>query len=516
MLRKARIISQILFFSAFIFSFYFLNVNGHVQHSSAQWFLQINPLVALLTSTASRTVISVLLPGAIALLIVTALFGRIFCGFACPLGSAIDFFDGAVFGKSRHISRRPPQYLRRLKYVLLSGIAVLAVFGVLSPLFMDPVLMMTRIMALVIDPFFRIAGKSAADVFTSTQQADAGAFPGSVLIIFVLFILFAGGFWDRRFWCQYLCPSGAFFALISRFPLLRRTIKPDKCNSCGVCATNICPVRAIQEKDVSVTSASECILCGKCSAMKKGCSVISIVKPAVKEVTGPDLKRRNIMAGMIGGAIALPVIKAGAFDIAEDVELIRPPGSLPEEGFLTRCIACGECMKACPNHALVPCGFSGGLSRLFTPRLRPRTGYCEPSCNACGYVCPVEAIRPVPANEKPYTKIGTAIVDTSRCIAWKGERQCLVCMTQCPYSAIVEKQAVPGDDNGPSGPYIDKDACTGCGKCELFCPVSTVSAIRVQSYGERRVASGSFITPARKKKIDNIRKEAADGQAGGE
>jgi polyferredoxin len=519
MTRRLRIASQIVFFTAFVFFFFSFDRQGYAQHIRTQWFLQLNPLVAALASIASRSVVSVMIPGAVMLVIVTLLFGRLFCGFMCPLGAAVDFVDSAVIGKARNFSRRPPRYMRRIKFVLLIALVMLAVFGVLFPLFMDPILLITRVMALVVDPLVRIAGMSAKGfpAFLSGQpHAVMASFPGSIVMIIILAVLFAGGFWDRRFWCQYLCPSGAFFALLSRFPLLRRRSVSEKCNSCGACADRICPTRAISRKDVKITSTAECILCGDCSNIKNGCSVISLSKIDVKEMRGADLERRHLMAGIIGGTVALPIIRATAFDAPGRIELIRPPGAIPEDAFLTKCIACGECMKACPNHALGPCGLSDGLMRLSTPRLRPITGYCEPSCTACGYVCPTEAIRRVPTDNKPYTKIGTAIVDTSRCIAWRGERRCLVCMTQCPYNAITEHQLISGIDSSPSGPVVDKDACTGCGKCEFVCPVSTVPAISVQSYGERRVASGSFITPARKKKIDNIRKEAADGQADGE
>ena len=93
----------------------------------------------------------------------------------------------------------------------------------------------------------------------------------------------------------------------------------------------------------------------------------------------------------------------------------------------------------------------------------------------------------------------------SRSIAWRGERRCLTCRTHCPYQAIDEKNALPGD-GGPSGPVVDKDLCTGCGKCEFVCPMETVAAIRVQSHGERRVATGPFISDARR--VDLIGRES--------
>jgi Polyferredoxin len=518
MTRSIRIVSQFFFFALFTFFIFYVNRNGPAQHFTAQWFLQLNPLVALLTSVASRAVISGMVPGALLFVVLTLLFGRVFCGFVCPLGAVIDFTDHAIIGKARHLSRRPHTYMRRLKYVLLLALATLAVFGVVVPLFMDPISLTTRIMALIIDPLLRIVGVSGKNLIAllsgalhrqtpSLHPLDM-ALPGSLLMAALFVALFAGGFWDRRFWCQYICPSGALFALLSRFPLLRRRVVTDKCNACHSCVTKLCPTRAISPDNPAMTSAAECILCGVCSHNKLACSSIGFTAPSTDEIRGPDLKRRHAVAGIVAGFVALPMIRSTAFDTASEIELIRPPGALPEELFLTRCIACGECMKACPNHALGPCGFTGSLMRLSTPRLLPRIGFCEPECTACSHVCPTVAIRPIPLVDKPFIKIGTAIVDQSRCIAWRGERRCLTCMGHCPYQAIDEKSALQGVD-GPSGPMVDKDLCTGCGKCEYVCPMETVPAIRVQSHGERRVTTGPFISDSRRDRIAHLRKSKA-------
>jgi polyferredoxin len=515
MTRAIRIVSQAFFFSLFTFFVFYVNRNGPAQHHTAQWFLQINPLVALLTSVASRVVILSVLPGALVLIVLTLVFGRVFCGFVCPLGAAIDFTDHAIIGKARHLSRRPHTYMRRLKYVLLLALAMLAVFGVVVPLFMDPISLTTRIMALIIDPLLRIvglSGKNCAALASGVLHHQAPVFhpvdlalPGSLMMAALFIVLFAGGFWDRRFWCQYVCPSGALFALISRVPLLRRRVSAEKCNACHSCVTRLCPTRAISPENPAVTSTAECILCGVCSSNKRACSTIGFTAPVSAEMRGPDLRRRHAVAGIAAGFVALPLVRSTAFDATSEIELIRPPGALPEELFLTRCIACGECMKACPNHALGPCGFTGSLMRLATPQLLPRIGFCEPECTACSHVCPTLAIRPVSQNDKPFVKIGTAIVDKSRCIAWRGERRCLTCMAHCPFQAITEAAPSAGDA-AASGPVVDKDLCTGCGKCEFVCPMRTVAAIRVQSHGERRTSSGPVVSEARREKISAARK----------
>ncbi|MBN1130022.1 MAG: 4Fe-4S binding protein [Chitinispirillaceae bacterium] len=519
MTRKIRIVSQIIFFSLFVLFLFYFNREGLAQKTPGEWFLQLNPLTALLTSLASRTIIYSMLWGALIVTIVTLLFGRVFCGFVCPLGAAIDFTDKFIIGKARHISRRPHQYLQRLKYILLTALTALAILGLLFPFFMDPISIATRMITLIIDPAYRILeieGKNFAAFVTSSLFDDAPplraldiAMPGSLVAAALFIAVFIGGFWDCRFWCQYVCPSGAFFGILSRIPILHRRINHEKCNSCRSCATRQCPTRAIDPNNIAMTSTAECILCGLCSSNTRACSVIAFSLPRKQEIKGPNLVRRHLIAGILAGIVAPPMIRGGRAVPASAGELIRPPGSLPESEFLTRCIACGECIKACPNHALNPCGFGDGLIRLNTPRLVPSIGYCEPSCTACTCVCPTVAIRPVSKNDKPFVKIGTAFIDEDRCLAWRNELHCLICMTRCPYQAIDEVEQTLGEITR-RGPVVDKDLCIGCGKCETFCPVSTVPAIRLQSHGERRIMTGPFISNKKREKIARLRKEKAE------
>jgi polyferredoxin len=513
--RSARIISQIVFFTLFIFFLVVINRNGWVQKYPAEWFLQINPLVALLTSLASRSILYVLLPGAIIVTIATILFGRIFCGFICPLGSAIDCVDLFIFRSMRHSTKRPPIFFHGVKYILLIGLIGLGLAGVLAPFIMDPISLITRLEVLIFDPAARTIGHEGtaflgfiSHLFHSDGNRIAGksvamATAGSAGIFVLLLVVFAGGFWDRRFWCQYICPSGAFFALLSRMPLFRRRIVNDKCNYCKTCASHQCPTRAIDADNPKKTSTAECILCGKCAKSARKCTSIGFSRPQHHEIQGPDLTRRHVLAGVLGAVVVLPRVKPSVI-ISPGNELLRPPGSLPEQAFLSRCIACGECMKVCPQHALHPCGFTEGLSRFGTPKLVPRIGYCDPACNACTHVCPTIALRPVPMEDKPFVKIGTALVDHGRCLAWRDERRCMKCIKACPYQAITE-ETLTADKDSPSGPAIDKELCTGCGLCEQVCPLTTTPAIRVQSYGERRESAGPFISANRRAKIVRMR-----------
>jgi MauM/NapG family ferredoxin protein len=313
-------------------------------------------------------------------------------------------------------------------------------------------------------------------------------------------VIIGGGFWDKRFWCQYICPSGAFFGLLSRFSLFRRTVDEGKCNSCQRCVRS-CPVHAISEKEIKTTNVAECIECGICVQLREGCSSFTFGKFAAETSAGPDIKRRHIVAGAAGGLLLAPVYRANAINRRDNTgRLIRPPGALPEKEFLGKCIGCGECMKACPTNTIQPCLFTDGISRLYTAKVVPRIAGCEEKCHLCGYVCPTGALRKLPYEEKRFAKIGTAVLDRHRCLAWSQNKECLVCDEVCPYNAITAF-VVETTKGTFKVPVVDEDLCLGCGMCEQHCPIFDTAAIVVYKFGENRKAQGPYASDSQKKVI---------------
>lgn len=150
-------------------------------------------------------------------------------------------------------------------------------------------------------------------------------------------------------------------------------------------------------------------------------------------------------------------------------------------------------MKVCPTNGLQPCILQAGINGLWTPRLIPRIGGCEKNCNKCGQVCPTGAIRKLSLEEKTYAKMGTAVIDKSRCIAWEQDKVCLICDEACPFNAISSfNETIQGKTL--LRPFVDERICTGCGLCEARCPIDGPGAIEVFSINEERKNKGSYIT----------------------
>jgi ferredoxin len=518
MLRRIRIVSQTVFFVLFIVGFFFIAVFPRAYTWPADLFLRLNPLVALLTSVASRTLINTVFWSGLAVALLTIVFGRFFCGFICPLGSTIDFSDRFLFSKIRSSGRRPPRYLQRMKYMLLFGLVILSLYGATVPLFMDPISLFTRIFAIVINPFFSLTGLELLTLTAPIREPigldmldfvtiKTPVFYGTFFVTLLFAMVVAGGFWDKRFWCQYICPSGALLGLLSRIPLFRRVHFASGCNTCGACS-RVCPTRSIDATGVTRTNTGECVVCGMCTRIKDGCSGFRFTVPRGSSIKPPDLKRRHVVAGIAGGALMVPLFKATAVNTADGTgRLIRPPGAVPEAEFLSRCIACGNCMKACPTNTLQPCTIRDGLNRLYTPKIVPRIGACDSKCHLCGYVCPTNAIRKIAIEEKPYVRVGTAVVDRHRCLAWVQKKECLVCDESCPFNAI-EPRLVETTRGPFKVPVVREDLCVGCGMCELKCPIYDRAAIEVFRFGENRRSKGPYASDFQKKKLERLRKES--------
>jgi NADPH-dependent glutamate synthase beta subunit-like oxidoreductase/polyferredoxin/ferredoxin-like protein FixX len=245
----------------------------------------------------------------------------------------------------------------------------------------------------------------------------------------------------------------------------------SECSECTSCARAVCPMGCIDGKDFT-SDPGECIQCLDCLAP---CPVGAInfgEKKGLSWGYDYDFSRRELLASLAAGVAWTGLMKIGLAK-QKSPHLLRPPGARDSE-FLTKCVRCGQCIKVCPNSALHLSLFEGGWEGFWTPILVPRVGYCDYSCNACGQVCPSQAIPPLPLEEKRKAVIGTAQVNFDRCI------RCLKCIAVCPAEALEE-----GRVKGRKGafPIVAAERCIGCGTCEYICPVEGEAAIRVYAPG---------------------------------
>ena len=469
-------------------------------------FLRLDPLVLLASSLSSRDFVPFIWTPLLVLML-TMVMGRFFCGVLCPMGTTIDVTDRLFKQKGKNRRKTMPSFLKSFKHQFLFFVMGAALLGVSLVFLGSPLSLITRLYGLIIYPVLCYVGdkillgfRPLANYFDITSIAYADVFtPRFDLQWFtvILFIaIFAMVVYSPRFWCRYLCPSGAIFALVSWRPIVRRQVS-DECNECGLCQKN-CPMDAIGD-DPFETDYSECIVCQTCVRICPAGAVNFSRAGFGRERSRRPLfveRRKLIKAGVSGmGAalITLTSLKHLPIDTRPGCitypELIRPPGALPESDYLARCIRCGECMKACPTNTLQPIGLTAGFSAFFSPKITPRRGPCEPSCNVCGQVCPTGAIRALSLEEKTWAKVGTAHILRHKCLAWEFGKKCLICDEFCAYNAV-EFKMVP--EIPIAVPFVNESKCSGCGLCEHHCPVQAKAAIVVEPMGALRLKNESY------------------------
>lgn len=149
---------------------------------------------------------------------------------------------------------------------------------------------------------------------------------------------------------------------------------------------------------------------------------------------------------------------------------VRPPGALPEVGFLAACTRCGACVDACPVHAIQNAPPDAGLA-AGTPFLDLARIPCI-ACPGmpCAAACPTAALSVPPRGWDGY-RLAFLELDPHRCITFEG-RPCGVCAEKCP----IGPAALVMDEAGR--PVIRREGCVGCGVCVRAC-VTVPSSLRL-------------------------------------
>ncbi|HWR40010.1 MAG TPA: 4Fe-4S dicluster domain-containing protein [Patescibacteria group bacterium] len=380
----------------------------------------------------------------LATVLVSLVWGRLFCGWLCPLGAALTLVDqiSRRWWKNLTVMRRNMlEKARTWRYFWLLLLTVVFLLGSNWTYFLTP--------------------------FTLLGHEIVRGFQGQ--IPWILLGIAAGTVFFSRLWCTALCPTGLLLSVAARGR--RFGYRPDKqCLECGVCSRN-CPAGMAPVTDQAVGEG--CLVCGDC---QRSCPPRAIQwqrlnkKAGVTGETGdavscrPPSSRRQFIKTV---AVLAAAVAFWQQTVWSGPRVLRPPGALAEKDFTAVCNRCGRCIRVCPAKALQPMPAVTGLANFETPYILPRKSRCD-LCLSCQEVCPTGAIA---ATTLEQVRMGTAVLDKPRCIAWSEQKLCLICAEQCPVLAI------QGDEN--HRPVVLAEQCVGCGSCENACPVAGDAAVRV-------------------------------------
>ncbi len=500
MLRKIRIILATIFFT--LITLLIVDFTGTLQ-AYLGWMAKIQFLPAVLALNA--VVI-------LALIILTLIFGRIYCSVICPLGVMQDVLS-SLNRKKNHFSYSPAKNWLRYAMLIVLIVVVAAGVGSLMAL-IAPYGSYTRMAQNLLQPVYigvnnllAMASEHYSSYAFYHREVWIRSMPTFIVAIVSFMFIAVLAIKNGRTYCNTICPVGTLLGFIARFSWFKVSIDADKCKNCRKCERN-CKASCIDIKNHTV-DYSRCVACGNClgqcnfgamsyahkPATKKGDKVASNKedKPAAEHGTNAEGRREFLVgAGLALAGTALAkeekMVDGGLAVIEDKIQPkrntpITPPGSISAENMKHRCVGCQICVSDCPNDVLRP---STDLMTMMQPVMSFERGYCRPECNRCASLCPSGAIKPITLAEKSSTQIGHAVWVKKNCIPVCDGIDCGNCAAHCPTGAI-QMVHLNGDEFEPIIPAVNEARCIGCGACEYVCPSRPFSAIYVEGHEVHRV-----------------------------
>ena len=482
MLRKIRTILAAVFFV--LITLLFLDFTGTL-HQWLSWMAKIQFLPAVM---ALNVVVVV------ALLLLTLVFGRIYCSIICPLGVLQDVLARFHRKKNKYSYSKEVRWLR---YPVLVVFIIALVAGVGSFFqLLAPYSAFGRIATMIFQPVWKFGNNILA---TMAERADSYAFytvdtwmrslPVFIIAAVTLVVLIVLAWRGGRTYCNTVCPVGTFLSFFARFSWLKINFDEEKCRNCSLCSKN-CKAACIDFKTHTV-DYSRCVVCGNCiDSCKFGALKYDNARIHAKADAPVDASKRSfLVASALVSTAALAqkkekIMDGGLAEIEDKVAPERqtpltPPGSLSFDHFAQHCTGCQLCVSECPNQVLRP---SSDLMHLMLPVMSYEHGYCRPECTRCSEVCPAGAIKLIDKDEKTSVQIGHAVFIKKNCVAITDKVECGNCARHCPSGAIEMVMLDENDEESPMVPAINESACIGCGACEYVCPSRPFSAIYVEGH----------------------------------
>jgi len=471
MLKKLRVFLSIVFFT--LITFYFIDFAGWLP----DWFHVLGHIQLIPAIVAGMFGIVLFI------IVLTLLFGRIYCSSICPMGvfqDIVAWFSKRTAKKKKRYRYSPSKNILRISVLGVIIIAFLFGFTALLGL-LDPYSAYGRMAVHLFKPVYAIGNNLLEAGFTRFNneifyKEDIGILsPFSFIVASVTFLVIGFLAWrNGRTFCNTVCPAGTLLGFIGNYSLFKIRFDAEKCNRCGLC-NGACKASCINTKEQTIDN-NRCVDCFNCL---KSCKQNALnfthsfqktqANQSEKQVN--TSRRRFFLTGLTTAVSASVLPFGGKTGLFTDEKIdkrktpVAPPGAGSHDRLLRHCTACHLCIAKCPSNVLKPAFLEYGLGGIMQPMMSFDRGYCDYDCTVCSNVCPTGALIPLTKEEKHRTQPGRVVFNKEICMVTTDEIYCGDCADYCPTQAI---RMVPYKER-LTIPSIETDLCIGCGGCEYIC-----------------------------------------------
>ena len=488
-LKKIRVVLSLLFLAAI--SILFVDINNEIVEGWSRPFLYLQFAPSLLKFLY---VAGIGAAGFIFVIILTVIFGRVYCSSICPLGTLQDIVS-FISKRFRNVNYKFRSTSNKSRYAILLFVSLLLVTGTnFGLLLLDPFSNFGRFLSSLVRPVFVFLNNGlvfALEVFDNYSlypvEIKGFNFVSAIIPALVLAVVINLSYKYGRLYCNVICPVGTLLSIISKYPVFRVVINKDHCNGCGFCES-VCKSECI-DSQMKLIDATRCVGCFNCLGVCHSGRItfkMTIGEKTRKMLSSNVSESRRDFFRKIGiyyiGLNGLVKVEKKIDVYVENetpvvmITPISPPGSLSLKHFTDKCTSCHLCISACPTQVLQPSFLDYGFSGMLQPMLDYKKSFCNYGCTACLNVCPTGAIMPTQLDDKRLIQIGKAKFVKENCVVETQGTDCGACAEHCPTKAV---KMVPHQDLRI--PEVTEDICIGCGACEYACPSKPWKSIYVDS-----------------------------------
>ncbi len=484
--------------------------------SSASLMIELGWIAKLQFAPAllSMSMISVVI-----ILLLTLLFGRIYCSMICPMGIMLDL--AAATNRRRHYRYSPAHNKIRLSLLILVVLATLAGTSLLLAL-VEPYGSFSRIITWLLRPLI-LSGQ-----YTVALKA---ALPATLLALLTFVVL---ALWARkkgRIYCNTVCPVGTLLGMVSKNALMHIDINTDLCVNCRKCE-QVCKSSCIDLND-HVADMSRCVVCFNCidacsnNAIKYTHRNHRLSTPLMMKVPGistattasanaPTAITADPLSTKLTNSVLTPATDSVFDNKTTDKPVISssPKPNAASIDFSTATVAnninqsstSASGMKLSRRQFLTLSSLAIALPAISAIEKKLPTQSSAPSspcrpvsppgvktidsllrlcvgCGACISACRSKVLRPA-VNEYGmlHPLVPVMDFDNSSCLF-----DCNDCTQVCPTGALRPISIQEKQNTAIGLATLDADLCVGCGRCARQCPKSAIEMKNLPGR-ERRIA----------------------------